>query len=136
MPSLSPQVHAQVHGNQTLVMGKDRVFAFDSVYGPEAGQEGIYDEWVAPLVDALFSGYNATVLAYGQTGTGKTFTMGSGDNTGKMAAELGVIPRVLCVCVCGCECGCVGGCGCVWVGVWVSSVGLCLYSFVQACRQA
>ena len=89
MPSLSPQVHAQVHGNQTLVMGKDRVFAFDSVYGPEAGQEGIYDEWVAPLVDALFSGYNATVLAYGQTGTGKTFTMGSGDNTGKMAAELG-----------------------------------------------
>lgn len=99
MPSLSPQVHAQVHGNQTLVMGKDRVFAFDSVYGPEAGQEGIYDEWVAPLVDALFSGYNATVLAYGQTGTGKTFTMGSGDNTGKMAAELGVIPRVLCVCV-------------------------------------
>ena len=110
MPSLSPQVHAQVHGNQTLVMGKDRVFAFDSVYGPEAGQEGIYDEWVAPLVDALFSGYNATVLAYGQTGTGKTFTMGSGDNTGKMAAELGVIPRVLCVCVCGCECGCVGGC--------------------------
>jgi hypothetical protein len=84
-----------VHGGQTLVMGKDRAFAFDAVYGPSSPQAGIYNEWVSPLVDGLFNGYNATVLAYGQTGTGKTFTMGSGDNTGKLPEELGVIPRVM-----------------------------------------
>ena len=84
-----------VHGGQTLVMGKDRAFAFDAVYGPSSPQAGIYNEWVSPLVDGLFNGYNATVLAYGQTGTGKTFTMGSGDNAGKLAEELGVIPRVM-----------------------------------------
>jgi hypothetical protein len=84
-----------VHGGQTLVMGKDRMFNFDSVYGPAAPQDAIYAEWVSPLVDGLFSGYNATVLAYGQTGAGKTFTMGSGDNAGKTPAELGVIPRVM-----------------------------------------
>jgi len=84
-----------VRGGQTLVMGKDRMFSFDSVYGPGAPQDALYDEWVSPLVDGLFNGYNATVLAYGQTGAGKTFTMGSGDNTGKMPGELGVIPRVM-----------------------------------------
>jgi len=84
-----------VHGAQTLVMGKDRVFAFDAVFGPGAQQDSLYGEWVSPLVDGLFNGYNATVLAYGQTGTGKTFTMGSGDNAGKLPEELGVIPRVM-----------------------------------------
>lgn len=33
-------------------------------------------------MDGFFNGYNATVLAYGQTGAGKTFTMGSGNNAG------------------------------------------------------
>jgi hypothetical protein len=35
------------------------------------------------------------VLAYGQTGAGKTYTMGSGNNGGKLDEELGVIPRVM-----------------------------------------
>jgi hypothetical protein len=47
------------------------------------------------LVDGFFCGYNATVLAYGQTGAGKTYTMGSGNNGGKLDEELGVIPRVM-----------------------------------------
>lgn len=32
---------------------------------------------VKPLVDRVKEGYNCTVFAYGQTGTGKTYTMGS-----------------------------------------------------------
>ena len=84
-----------VLGSQTLIMGKDRAFAFDAVYSPDAPQENIYNEWVSPLVDGLFHGYNATVLAYGQTGAGKTFTMGSSDNSGKRSEELGIIPRVM-----------------------------------------
>nr|GFC27727.1 kinesin-like protein KIN-4C [Tanacetum cinerariifolium] len=43
-------------------------FTFDYVYGSTAGSTSsrIFDDCVAPLVDALFHGYNATVLAYGQ----------------------------------------------------------------------
>ncbi|KAL8132405.1 hypothetical protein AgCh_008054 [Apium graveolens] len=43
------------------------VFTFDYVYG-SSGQHSsqIYEECVAPLVDALCQGYNGTVLAYGQ----------------------------------------------------------------------
>lgn len=43
------------------------MFTYDNVYG-SAGSPcyALYDDCVAPLVDALFQGYNATVLAYGQ----------------------------------------------------------------------
>lgn len=42
-------------------------FTYDYVYGG-AGlpSSEMYDDCVAPLVDALLRGYNATVLAYGQ----------------------------------------------------------------------
>lgn len=42
-------------------------FTYDFVYGSTGSPSAaIYDDCVAPLVDALFHGYNATVLAYGQ----------------------------------------------------------------------
>ncbi|KAK7282893.1 hypothetical protein RIF29_12000 [Crotalaria pallida] len=84
----------------SLVPGQPQVqigshmFTYDYVYGSTGSPSfAIYDECVAPLVDALFHGYNATVLAYGQTGSGKTFTMGTNYNgEGSSGA---VIPRVL-----------------------------------------
>lgn len=42
-------------------------FTYDYVYGMSSSPySGLYDECVAPLLDAFFKGYNATVLAYGQ----------------------------------------------------------------------
>ena len=38
-------------------------------------QEEIYDGSVRLLVEAVLQGFNGTIFAYGQTGTGKTFTM-------------------------------------------------------------
>lgn len=38
-------------------------------------QQSIYDELVRPLVDSVLMGFNGTIFAYGQTGTGKTYTM-------------------------------------------------------------
>ncbi|KAK7410465.1 hypothetical protein VNO78_01265 [Psophocarpus tetragonolobus] len=69
-------------------------FTYDYVYG-NAGppSSGIYHDCVAPLVDALFHGYNATVLAYGQTGSGKTYTMGT--NYNGEGSSSGIIPMVL-----------------------------------------
>jgi hypothetical protein len=43
------------------------VFTFDHVYGSSGPSSSlIFEQCVHPLIDALFSGYNATVLAYGQ----------------------------------------------------------------------
>eukprot|EP00879_Flechtneria_rotunda_P021695 GHRR01022875.1.p1 GENE.GHRR01022875.1~~GHRR01022875.1.p1 ORF type:complete len:1033 (+),score=433.02 GHRR01022875.1:114-3212(+) len=53
-------------------------YAFDRRYGPEHISDNIYADCVSQLVDNLFKGYNGTVLAYGQTGTGKTLTMSGG----------------------------------------------------------
>ena len=38
-------------------------------------QLDVYKQVVAPLLEKVIQGYNCTVFAYGQTGTGKTFTM-------------------------------------------------------------
>jgi len=57
-----------------------RSFEFDLVFGPETRTAGIWDE-VWPLVDSVFDqpGMHACVMAYGQTGAGKTFTMEGSD---------------------------------------------------------
>jgi len=51
------------------------LFSFDFIFGVDSSQQQIFDAVGAPVVDAVFQGYNATVFAYGQTGSGKTFTM-------------------------------------------------------------
>ncbi|XP_048387877.1 kinesin-like protein KIF3C isoform X2 [Stegostoma tigrinum] len=50
-------------------------FRFDAVYESSSRQSELYDETVRPLVDSVLQGFNGTVFAYGQTGTGKTYTM-------------------------------------------------------------
>lgn len=35
----------------------------------------MYSSVVAPMIQEVLAGYNCTVFAYGQTGTGKTYTM-------------------------------------------------------------
>ncbi|KAI8917024.1 P-loop containing nucleoside triphosphate hydrolase protein [Powellomyces hirtus] len=52
-----------------------REFAFDAVFAEEDGTECVYDRMVKALVEKCLEGYNGCVLAYGQTASGKTFTM-------------------------------------------------------------
>lgn len=56
-------------------------YTFDRVYGPDASQEEVYDNSARDSVKQVLEGYNAAIIAYGQTGTGKTFTM-EGERTG------------------------------------------------------
>ncbi|TMW64226.1 hypothetical protein Poli38472_012848 [Pythium oligandrum] len=79
-----------------------RSFAFDHIFPPWKRQRDVYEACVAPLVtDVLKSAQDtpsgeqahATVVAYGQTGTGKTYTMGM-LGLGP-PQELGMIPRAL-----------------------------------------
>lgn len=53
----------------------DRTFHFDDVMDERASNQDVYDRAVAPLVDAVRGGVNATCFAYGMTGAGKTYTM-------------------------------------------------------------
>jgi len=55
-------------------------------------QDEVYDACAKPVIDSVLEGFNGTIFAYGQTGTGKTHTM-VGDF--KNEQNKGVIPRAL-----------------------------------------
>lgn len=51
--------------------GGNNKFNFDRVFGMESTQVEVFQESAAPLIADVLAGYNATIFAYGQTGTGK-----------------------------------------------------------------
>ncbi|KRW98337.1 P-loop containing nucleoside triphosphate hydrolase [Pseudocohnilembus persalinus] len=58
---------------------EDKRYTFDIVLPPEVHQQEVYDLCAYPIVEGILEGYNGTIFAYGQTGTGKSHTM-SGKN--------------------------------------------------------
>ncbi|KAF5725538.1 kinesin-like protein KIF3A-like isoform X1 [Tripterygium wilfordii] len=65
-----------------LADNKSKSYSFDKVFHPGSSQEEVFSE-VEPVIKSVLDGYNACIFAYGQTGTGKTFTMeGTPDSRG------------------------------------------------------
>ncbi|CCG23154.1 Kip1 protein [Candida orthopsilosis Co 90-125] len=77
-----------------------KAYKFDQVYGSQADQGLLYSHVALPLLSEFLEGTNVSILAYGQTGTGKTYTM-CGFNSNNNMDELplpevaGIIPRTL-----------------------------------------
>ncbi|XP_049542303.1 kinesin-like protein Klp61F [Anopheles darlingi] len=75
-------------------------FTFDRAFCPGSKQYEVYHSVVAPYIEEVLSGFNCTVFAYGQTGTGKTFTM-VGEEEPELSAAweddtmTGIIPRAV-----------------------------------------
>ena len=59
-----------------MVIVEDKVFYFDKIFAPATKQSQLYETLIEPMVDKMLKGFYCTVLAYGQTGTGKSYTMG------------------------------------------------------------
>jgi hypothetical protein len=53
-------------------------FTFDVAMNHQVTQKEVYDRCARPIVNSCIEGYNGTIFAYGQTGTGKTHTMDGG----------------------------------------------------------
>ncbi|CAD6187594.1 unnamed protein product [Caenorhabditis auriculariae] len=63
----------------------EKKFEFDATFGPNSTQEDVHQSTTGPIIDSVIQGYNATVFAYGATGSGKTYTMiGTKDRPGLM----------------------------------------------------
>lgn len=84
-----------VPNTQQIIIGKDRAFTFDFVFGKNSTQGEVYTVCIKPLLLSLTEGYNATVFAYGQTGSGKTYTIGGGHIASIAEDEKGIIPRAI-----------------------------------------
>lgn len=74
-----------------------KTYTVDEVFGPSATQSLIFHRIAEPLFADFIKGYNCTMLVYGMTSTGKTYTM-TGDEKlydGELSESAGIIPRVL-----------------------------------------
>ncbi|KAF8709322.1 Microtubule binding, partial [Rhizoctonia solani] len=77
---------------------KKQVFTFDQAHSPGTTQHQLFSTTAAPLVERFVQGFNCTVLAYGQTSSGKTYTMSGIDLDGDPNDPdngMGIIPRAV-----------------------------------------
>ena len=65
----------QQSASTTLVQGRTNSYTLDRVYGPDSTTASLYENSLRQIVESAMDGYHASVFAYGQTNTGKTFTM-------------------------------------------------------------
>jgi hypothetical protein len=79
-----------------LAATKKQAFAFDQVHPPSTTQHAMFTSTAEPLISRFVEGFNCTILAYGQTSSGKTFTMTGIDLDADPTDPLngmGIIPR-------------------------------------------
>ncbi|GKE24709.1 kinesin-like protein KIN-14B, partial [Tanacetum coccineum] len=64
----------RVNTGDDTVSNPKKDYEFDRVYGPHIGQADVFTD-VQPFVQSALDGHNVSIFAYGQTSSGKTYTM-------------------------------------------------------------
>ena len=66
-----------IRSNNVIIRkgNKTQEFSFNEVFSPKSTQHDVYKSCVEPMIHDACAGYSCTLFAYGQTGTGKTFTL-------------------------------------------------------------
>ncbi|XP_074084872.1 centromere-associated protein E isoform X2 [Macrotis lagotis] len=83
------QLHWKTEDRLISQIDGTKSFGFDRVFHSSETTEKVYEEIAVPIICSAIQGYNGTIFAYGQTASGKTYTMmGSADG-------LGVIPKAV-----------------------------------------
>ncbi|XP_010652697.2 kinesin-like protein KIN-8B isoform X2 [Vitis vinifera] len=68
---------------------KEKKYSFDYAFGPDCTNLDVYRRSICSIIAGVVQGLNATVFAYGSTGSGKTYTMvGTQDDPGLMVLSL------------------------------------------------
>nr|XP_028946181.1 kinesin-like protein KIN-8B isoform X2 [Malus domestica] len=71
---------------------KEKKYSFDHVFDPVSSNLDVYTKCISSVISGVVHGLNATVFAYGSTGSGKTYTMvGTQDDPGLMVLSLHTI---------------------------------------------
>ncbi|KAK5107879.1 hypothetical protein LTR62_000589 [Meristemomyces frigidus] len=70
-----------------------KLFLFDRVFDENTSQDGIWD-YLSESVSSFVQGYNVSVIAYGQSGAGKSYTMGTSGAEDQDDPDIkGIVPR-------------------------------------------
>ncbi|KAL8593853.1 hypothetical protein ACOMHN_018065 [Nucella lapillus] len=81
----------KVTGDKIVVeaAGKEQTYSLDGAYGPDAKNGQIYQEKCDTFVQRALEGYNVTIMAFGATGSGKSYLMNGSDQ------DTGIAPMVI-----------------------------------------
>lgn len=88
-----PACFYQLLSPQLFHIPPNKTYPFDYIFTEANPSAFIYQTTAMPLLDSFLEGYNATYFVYGQTGTGKTYTMGLLNKISKDSS--GIVPESL-----------------------------------------
>lgn len=74
-----------------IYIGLTHEFSFEKVYQPGTTNSDVFNESVLPNLKKAITGFTYTVMAYGQTSSGKTYTIGSDNNPGILQQSLSYV---------------------------------------------
>nr|XP_042715901.1 centromere-associated protein E isoform X2 [Chrysemys picta bellii] len=83
------QLHWKSENCTILQVDGTRTFNYDCVFHSNDSTQQVYEGVAVPIIKSAVQGYNGTVFAYGQTASGKTYTMMGNDKS------MGIIPKAV-----------------------------------------
>ncbi|KAL9539319.1 hypothetical protein MBANPS3_010333 [Mucor bainieri] len=85
----------KTYEKSVAIVPHQKSFQFDHVFDVNSTQEQVFTSVASNFVDRFIDGYNVTILAYGQTSSGKTYTMGTAIDDHSNPDQEGIIPRAM-----------------------------------------
>ncbi|KAM4672946.1 centromere-associated protein E [Amazona ochrocephala] len=90
-------LHWKSENNTISEVNGTKVFNYDRVFHSSDSTEKLYEGVAVPIIQSAVQGYNGTIFAYGQTASGKTYTMmGNEDSVGIIPKAIQHVFKVIC----------------------------------------
>ena len=93
VPRYISNTQVEVYSEKPSNQPNNLIYSFDQIFTPKSSQKDIYSTIGSHLVEDIMAGYNGTIFAYGQSGSGKTYTMYGEDIFDEN--KKGIIPRII-----------------------------------------
>ncbi|XP_009883830.1 PREDICTED: centromere-associated protein E [Charadrius vociferus] len=90
-------LHWKSENNTISEINGTKVFNYDRVFHSSDNTQELYEGVAVPIIQSAVQGYNGTIFAYGQTASGKTYTMmGNEDSAGIIPKAIQHVFKVIC----------------------------------------
>ncbi|XP_066042391.1 centromere-associated protein E isoform X2 [Chamaea fasciata] len=90
-------LHWRSENNTVSDVNGTKIFSYDRVFHSSDNTQQLYDGVAVPIIQSAVQGYNGTIFAYGQTASGKTYTMmGNEDSVGIIPKAIQHVFKIIC----------------------------------------
>ncbi|CAN8208954.1 unnamed protein product [Coccothraustes coccothraustes] len=90
-------LHWRSENNTVSDVSGTKTFSYDRVFHSSDNTQQLYDGVAVPIIQSAVRGYNGTIFAYGQTASGKTYTMmGNEDSVGIIPKAIQHVFKIIC----------------------------------------